>query len=297
MSPPFRPRAGVAALAAFIGTASANSVPPSPEAAVLIGLAGPAYVTLPGAEPVRVDRCAGLPLGATICTGPESFATVRLDPRPDASGANDVVLMPNTCLNIEQATATRTQVQVERGAVTVTESRANAASPSPTLAIRTRDGLAEGNTGGFRVAVEESATRTEAVTGGITLSGGGQEVEVAAGKGSRVSEGQVPSAPIDLLIAYDLLSPEAGVALIRPDFFWKEAPQGTGYRLELSADPSFTELVEAIDIAETWWKPDFLFAPSEIEGLWWRVSPYDRLGFQGVPTPARPLLLPPGVRG
>lgn len=268
------------------------------DAAMLIGLSGPAFVTVAGADPVQVDRCTGLPLGATVCTGPDSFATVRLDPRPDASGANDVVLMPGTCLNIELATADRTQVRVERGAVTVATARPTAASASsPTLAIRTRDGLAEGRDGGFRVAIEQRATRTEAVTGGIRLSGDGGSIVLAAGKGSRVSQGEAPTDPVDLLLPQALLSPEAGAALVRPDFHWQEVPNGTGYRIELSADATFTDIVEAIDLAEAVWRPDFLFAPKAIEGLWWRVAPYDRLGFLGIPSEARPLLLPPGVRG
>ncbi len=278
--------------------ARAQAPAEQPDAAMLIGLSGPAFVSLSGASPVQVDRCTGLPLGATVCTGPDSFATVRLDPSPTSSGAHDVVLMPGTCLDIEQATADRTQLRVERGSITVATPRPRGGSSTArTLAIRTRDGLAEGKDGGFRVAIEERATRTEAVTGGIRLSGDGGSLELAAGKGSRVSQGEAPTAPVDLLLSQALLSPEAGTALIRPDFHWQEVPHGTGYRIELSADATFTDIVEAMDVAEPRWLPDFLFAPQAIEGLWWRVAPYDRLGFLGIPSEARPLLLPPGVRG
>lgn len=283
-------------LAAPALAAPAEGMSPPPDAASIIGITGSAFVHVGDAPVVVLDRCAGLPLGARVCTGPGSFATVRLSGDPRVQGADDIVLMPQTCLNIEAASADRTQIEVTQGGIAVPERTARASSTS-TLAIRTRDGLAEGREGGFRIALEDDATRSEAVSGSLRLTGAGGSLDLVEGKGSRLRPGAAPDAPTDLIRPEALLQPGPDAVLVRPDFRWTPFPLGTGYRVELSADPSFTDIVEAIDLADPWWLPEFLFAPKAVEGLWWRVAAYDRLGFLGIPSAPSPLRLPAGVRG
>ncbi len=263
------------------------------DAAVLIGLTGTGYVSVAGQEPLPLDRCATMPLGATICTGDDSFATLRLSPTPDEPGAEDVVLLPGTCVNIEEATVDRTLVAIQSGGVTVAAGKQGGGS----LAVRTGDGTTEGSDGGFRVTLEDAATRTEAVTGAVVITGEGGSMDVGAGQGSRVRAGEAPEEPVDLLLAEALLTPDANAPLRRPDFTWEPVPFSAGYRVELSASPYFTDIVEAIDVPEARWEPDLLFVPTRIPGLWWRIAAYDRFGFLGVPSEGRPLRLPGGVGG
>ncbi len=263
------------------------------DAAVLIGLTGSGVVTVAGQDPVRLERCATLPLGATVCTDAGSFATLRLAPTPDALGAEDVVMLPGTCVNIEAATAGRRQLAIEQGSVSVAPHDGG----SSTLAIRSGEGVTEGGEGGFRVTLEDTATRTEAVFGAVTLTGEGGALDLAAGKGSRLRPDAPPDPPTDLLVAETLTLPTPDTPLRRPDFSWEAVPYATGYRVELAANAEFTDIVEAIDLADAFWFPDLLFSPTRIPGLWWRIAAYDRFGFLGVPTDAWRINLPGGVGG
>lgn len=260
------------------------------DAAVVISLSGQAWVSVTGATPVAVDRCATVPAGATVCTAPDAFAAVRLAPTPDAAGADDIVLLGGTCVDVVDTAADRARVNVSRGGITVSPS-----ADGGLLEVQTRDGVAAGRQGGFRVTLEEVATRTEAVTGRVLLQGQGGALDLPAGQGSRLRPGRAPDAPTDLLLPQALLHPPEDAPLRRPDFSWSPVPAGTGYHLQIAADPEFIDIVEAVDVATPAWQPDFLFSPTGIAGLWWRVAAYDRLGFLGVPTPGRALALPAGV--
>lgn len=264
-----------------------------PDAASIVGLSGAGFVSIAGQAPLALDRCAVLPVGATVCTDADSFATIRLSPDPTDAAAEDIVLLPGTCLDIEERSAGRTQLGVTSGGVSVVSD----ADAQSAVAVRTRDGLAEGRAGGFRVTLEDAATRTEAVFGAVQLRGAGGALALAAGKGSRLRAGLAPDPPEDLLVSEALRAPEDGAALRRPDFAWDPVPYATGYRLELAATADFSDVVEALDLAEPAWAPDLLFVPAQVPGLWWRVAAYDRFGFLGVPSAARTLQLPGGVGG
>lgn len=269
--------------------------PPSPQddiAAVLIGLTGTGWLTIPGQEPLPLDRCVGVPLGATICTEEDSFATIRLAPDPATPGAEDVVLLPLTCLDIEEATHDRAALTMRSGGVAVAEDEDDQGE----LAVRTRDGTTAGSSGGFRVTLEDRATRAEAVTGQVQVRSPLGGVALPPGTGSRLRAEAAPEQPQGLLRPQALLAPADQAPLRRPDFAWEPVAYSTGYRVELAANPGFTDIVESIDVPGASWEPELLFVPTRIEGLWWRVSAYDRFGYLGVPTSPRFLELPGGVQ-
>ncbi|MCB9776998.1 MAG: hypothetical protein H6742_00370 [Alphaproteobacteria bacterium] len=280
----------------FVGAALAQDGAPAPvpppagPAAFVVGANGGGTVTLPDGAVLPLDRCTGVPAGALLCTDDTSYATLRLAPRPDQPGAEDIVLLPSTCVRVAVGSAAAAEVEVTRGGISV--------APEPsrigTLRVRTRDGLATGLAGGFRVQLEGDATRTEAVDGSVQLSNDVGAVDLDAGEGARVREGQAPEAPVDLLLTEALQSPDDGAALRRPDFRWQPVPYAGSYRIELAADPLFTDIVEATDVPAAEWLPELLFAPTAIDALYWRVSAYDRFGFLGVPSAPRRLDLPGG---
>lgn len=257
-------------------------------------LRGEGTVALPGQSTTPLQAGQFLAEGALICVGDDSFATLRL---ADSGGEShdDLNLLSGTCVRVDRSSASsaerRSLLSVERGSVSV---RA-ATQGTGKVSIRTPSGLTIGERGGFRVTVEPTAARTEAVDHAVAVLGAGVSTPVRAGQGTRVRPGKAPDPPVDLLKAGALLDPEQGALLLRPDFAWLPAPRAVAYRVELSTDPDFAEVVRAEEVGQPAWAPDRLFLPTRVQGLWWRVAPVDRTGFVGLPSETRALLFPPGL--
>jgi hypothetical protein len=208
---------------------------------------------------------------------------------------DDVSLLDGTCLTLD---ATGSQPGRRSSLVTVASGSISVrtAEESPgAVTVRTSAGVTTGDGGGFRVTIEEGAARTEALHRPVSVMGAGQEVQLDAGQGSRTVEGEAPSDPVDLLLAGRLISPEPGVALVRPDFSWSAVEHALGYRVEIAGDADFAELLLAEEVEQASWTPELLFLPYRLPGLWWRVSSFDRIGFLGLPSQAQPLAIPPGM--
>ena len=249
----------------------------------------------PGQLALPVEEGRKLAQGVTVCTGADGVAALRLATTGTRGRHDDVYLLPGTCLSVEHATSTPTRrsslISIKRGSVSV---RASDDGPG-TVTVRTPSGIATGDFGGFRVSVETGAARTEAVDQPVAVLGGGAEVQVAAGEGTRVRDGQRPDAPTPLLRSGPLVAPSERAPLYRPDFRWVAVDRALAYRVELSASPDFSQLVVVELVEQESWSPDRLLLPYRVEGLWWRVSPVDRTGFVGVPSRARALSLPAGL--
>lgn len=233
--------------------------------------------------------------GEVACTGAESFSRIRLARGLDSYDHDDVSLLPETCMEV---TSTRSWsggrsalVELQQGALRVHSSGADGGE----VAVISDAGMTTGTSGGFRVALEPEATRTEATAGEVSVIGGGTEVSLQVGEGSRVRAGQAPEPPTRLPDAGQPLTPLHGVVLYRPAFSWSPAPGALGYQLEISTDPNFTDLLLTQNLPTTDWNPSALFLPFRVDGLWWRLSSFDRTGFQGIPSEGRVLQLPPGV--
>lgn len=253
-------------------------------------------VTVRG-QPGPAQTFEPLPVGGTVCTGPESYATVRVATQCAVQGSDldDIVLSGETCLTVESAFSSTfgrsTVVRISEGSIQVAESRGAPGS----VTVRTESGLTTGSGGGYRVSVEDAAMRTEALYAEVAVQGAGEEVVLDAGQGSRVRSGQVPGEPVDLLVTEQLLRPSVGAPLVRPVFTWTHDASALGYRLEIAANRVFTDLVYQHDVPGPEHRPTLLQLPSAA-GLWWRVAPFDGLGFLGVPTEPRRMALPAGVR-
>ncbi len=256
---------------------------------------GTGTARLPGQEPTPLRPQMVLPLGTEICTDAESFAAIRLARDLDSYAHDDLTLLPNTCLTLDGAAARAghrsSLVNMREGSVAV---RGTPERPGDVI-VGTPSGLSTGEAGGFRVTLEPGATRTEAITAPVSVMGAGQEVTLEAKQGTRVREGQAPEAPRGLLSGGALFTPEEGAALTWPDFRWASVPRALGYRVQVSTSPDFAEVVHQEDVPFPEWQPDFLFLPFRVDGYWWRVSPLDRFGFEGLPSEPRRLSVPPGV--
>ncbi len=264
--------------------------------ALVLSAYGSGEVRRPGARPDALAPGLSLPAGTVLCTAEESYATVRLALDLDGRRHDDVNLLPSTCMVVEATAAApgvrRSLISVQRGSVSVQDGRTMGAG---TVTVRTRDGLTTGDAGGFRVHVEGAATRTEALYSAVSMLGGGAEVQVGAGQGSRVRQGQAPDAPIALLPPGEQIAPEDGERLRVPEFSWTPVERALGYRVEIALTPSFNDTVLVEESASPVWAPEYLMLPFRVPGLWWRVASIDRTGFIGVPSDPRRLDFPAGV--
>lgn len=261
----------------------------------VLSLTGTGTLTPPGGTPVPLVEGAFLIVGTRVCTAEASYAAVRLAAVPDCTDEDDVTLLPGTCLVLDSNTSRpdrrRSVVSVESGSVSV---RSNAGEGQ--VAVRTATGLTTGDDGGFRVAVEEASTRTEAVFGDVAVIGSGQEKEVPSGFGVRTPEGQAPGELVELLPPGTPTAPAPDARLLIPDFAWTPVPRALGYRIELATDAQSVRLIRRTEVGQPAWTPTQLFLPYDVEVLYWRIVPFDRLGFEGIPSTPRPVRFPSGVR-
>lgn len=267
-----------------------------PPGAVVLSVYGSGAVRRPGEAELPMAAGQDLPEGSVVCTAERSYATVRLALDLEQRRHDDVNLLPQTCMTVDATSSSAGQrsslVSVTQGSVSVQDARAIGAG---TVTVRTRDGLTSGQSGGFRVHVEGAATRTEALYSPVSVLGGGAEVRMAAGEGSRLRQGQAPEQPTPLLVPGAPVSPDEAARLRVPEFRWTAVDRALGYRVEIAASPTFNDTVLVEESASAVWAPELLLLPFRVPGLWWRVASIDRTGFIGVPSEPRSLSFPPGV--
>ncbi len=266
-------------------------------AAAVQSFHGTGTVRLPGETPQPLDVAVPLPPRSLVCTGPESYATVRLAVAAAGRTHDDVSLLPETCLLVE-ATSRRagrrtSLVSLEQGSVTV--QTAEDGAERGTVTVRTAAGLTTGEGGGFRVHREPRATRTEALYNALAVVAQGAVLELQAGQGSRTRDGQAPGELVDLLPPGAPTRPLDAADLRRPDFAWRPVGGAVAYRLELSTGPRFDHTFRGQVVEAPRWEPEALVVPADVPGLWWRVAAFDGLGFLGLPSDASRLALPAGV--
>ncbi len=274
-------------------------LPPAPDTleqpAEVLSAVGDVHLVPASGTRIPVVTGTRLAAGSTVCTGPGSYATLRLARSHGGFDHDDAVLLEETCLTLLAASARAERrsslLEVASGTVAVEQ---GGVRPG-TVAVRTGTGLTAGDAGGFRVAIEQEATRTEAWAAPVSVFGAGQEVRLDAGSGSRTQPDRPPEEPIRLPPAAELLSPDDGAALVRPDFSWHPTETALGYRIELATDEHFIEVMAIEEVADPHWRPDLLFLPYRVRGYWWRVSTFDRVGFVGAPSETRRLTVPAGA--
>lgn len=283
------------AIGALLELPARPSEPMLERSGMVITLRGEVEVALPESRVLVATAGLELPPGATVCTGADSYATIRLAKVTQGLAHDDVNLLAETCLTLVSAVATTQErssvIRVERGSVAV---RA-ADHGHGTVVVETESGITAGQGGGFRVTREEGSTRTEALEAPVAVMGAGEQVDLRAGQGSRVRSGEAPSAPVDLLGPGSPVRPQLGEPLRRPDFVWTAVDGALGYRVEIAAASDFSAIVHVESVPDPSWMPALLFLPYRVEGLYWRVSSFDRVGFQGPPSDPRQLVVPPGV--
>ena len=261
----------------------------------VLTVSGTGSLTPPGGgAPQPLVEGAFLIVGTTVCTGPDSYAAVRLASVSDCSDEDDITMLPETCLVLDSATA-RPDRRSSVVSVTSGSVRIGATDGGTAVAVRTPAGITTGESGGFRVAVEETSTRSEAVTGDVAVLAQGTETEVARGFGVRTPDGAVPGDLVKLLPPGTPILPDAGARLLVPDFAWTPVPRALGYRVELAEGPDMVSLVRRTEVGPPKWSPTQLFLPYDVTTLHWHIIPFDRLGFEGIPSEVRPVRFPRGV--
>jgi hypothetical protein len=240
-----------------------------------------------------------------VCTDPGAYATLRLSVDMVTGAYDEVLLLPNSCVWIRGAWgggANHTSlVQLTEGSLSVAPSAAGG-----DVLILTEAGVTVGEGGGFRVAVEEAATRTEAVSREVLTLAQGVQVALPSGYGGRTKVGEAPGPAMLLPPPPEvLLRPADGGVLQRLDFGWSQVDVGVAYNIEFALDPAFESVVFRSQTLVAQF-PDP--TPASIGGeaplshlslpvrrgqsFWWRVTTVDRLDFEGPPSAARALRFP-----
>ena len=266
--------------------------------AFLISLRGEATIADAAGALSPAKVWTPIPNDTQVCTGPETSATMRLAStcNDDGSASDDIVLNSETCLSVQSsfssAAGRSTVIQITKGSISVAESE----DAKGHVTVVTPSGITTGETGGYRVTIEDSASRTEAIDGPVAVAGAGAAVAVKQGQGSRVRTGEIPMEPVDLLPPATLLSPEERARLKRLAFTWAEAPEAFAYRIEMATSTGFTQVLYIEDLGTTFYKPGLLQLPTDgSETVYWRVSAFDRLGFLGLPSEPWSFTLPEAV--
>jgi hypothetical protein len=279
------------------------TVPADPvgtQEAFLISLSGKATVRPPGApEPSPVGTFEPIPAGAELCTLDRSRATVRLAStcNRDGSASDDIAMLDATCVVVTTANSSTegraSVVRVNTGSIAVLAQE----DARGHVTVVTPSGITSGPAGGFRVTLEEGASRTETVEGTATVAGAGAEVSLKEGQGSRVVTGEAPSTPVDLLRPGALIAPADPSVLLRPAFRWDAVEGALGYRFEIGGSVDFREVLYREDTPETAYQPVSLqLQYDQLDRVFWRVSAFDRFGFQGLPSDPSMLTFPPALR-
>ncbi|MDG1481641.1 MAG: LysM peptidoglycan-binding domain-containing protein [Myxococcota bacterium] len=259
---------------------------------VLLSLWGHGELIPAGGIPAALTEGMHLPVGSVVCTDTDSYATIQLAVSNDQH--DEITLLGSSCITLESVSmrqaSRRSVVSLTRGGLTI-----RSADAAGAVTVLTESGLATGDGGGFRVSLEDTAVRAEALYAGVTVFGAGEEVAVDAGFGSRVITGEPPSVPSRLLAPEALLTPEDGAPLRRPDFTWTPVARAPMYLIEVATNPEFSQIIRAVEVVQPEWSPEVLLSPYRVEGLWWRVSPIDRIGFVGQSSVAYKLSFPVGT--
>ena len=267
----------------------------SEPAAIVLSVSGTGTAALPGEAAVPLSTTRALPVGTLVCTDPGGHATLRLATAPNSHEHDDVTMLGGTCLTLDASWARDERrasvVSVRRGSIAVLA----AAEGTGAVTVRTGASVSTSTTGGFRVTVEEGASRTEALDGPVEVMGAGAQVSLTEGTATRVRDGEAPAAPVALLAAGAPRYPNEKTPLRRPDFAWAPVDRALGYRVEIASTPDFTTIVLAEDVGSSPWRPETLFLPFDEGALWWRISSFDRTGFLGAPSVPARIVLPVGV--
>ena len=253
-------------------------------------------LSVAGGRPKPLQELMPLPLGARVCSGADGFVRIHLAVVEPAGSHDAVLLLPGTCLRLaathQLATGLTSHLRLDSGTAIVTdEARAGR------VVVETADGVTVGEDGDFRVAVEETATRTEVLTASVASLAQGQEVVVPPGFGSRTRRGESPGDPVELPEPGAPQHPDDGAVLRTADFRWTEAPAALGYWVEIAEDGEFSQMVRRVRLPEEQWQPERLFLSTTASKRWyWRIVTFDRAGFEGLPSAVRAFALPEALR-
>lgn len=157
--------------------------------------------------------------------------------------------------------------------------------------VKTRTGVAGVRGTNFRVVADSDGTRVETLSGLVELTApGGEAVEIPAGKKASINTDGTASAATDMLAAPQLTAPLKGDWALDKSLTWRRVRDANLYRVDLARDAEFT--LDLITMTALKTKADL---PETLgSGKWfWRVTPQDREGNDGLPSRVYAFVLAP----
>jgi hypothetical protein len=216
--------------------------------------------------------------GTGITTDEDGFVTLRL-----ADGST-LVLQPKSKMRIDTA---KKIPNVEGGGISkfaLDEGRVEAKmekrrGPAPRFEIATPTSNMGVRGTAFRAATDAKGSQSEVIEGvvGVASANADNQVNVAAGFGTLVAQGQAPAAPVALLPAPDLSGAATLQERILLRFKVADLKGAVGYRAQISADREFLRNLKDV----TFKSAEAKFGDLDDGNYFLRVRGVDARGLEG----------------
>jgi hypothetical protein len=209
--------------------------------AVALAVEGQVWMTIGDVRQQRLLAGDTVPVGATLKTGAEGNVTLNLldSSRVLIKGNSEVLLEANA--EAVHGMARNILLNLRRGAL---ENQINQQSSSGgRFEIRTPAAIAAVRGTRFRVAAQDTSTRTEVLHGAVALGNPIGQVELAVGQGSSTSQHSAPTAPTPLLNGPDLTQLPLRVEKVPIDLPIPALSGALAYRTQIAANDAFNSLL------------------------------------------------------
>nr|MCH9671496.1 FecR domain-containing protein [Gammaproteobacteria bacterium] len=216
-----------------------------PANATLISVTGTVTVADTREDSSRAAKSGdALAVEAVVTTGANSTAVVQF------ANGTEMRLTENSEIEFDRLSAfgksgmVDTRLRLKRGRVETGVPKNQA--PATRFEIHTPSAIAAVRGTVFRLAADESVTRSEVTSGRVNLAGGPSALDVNAGFGTLAERGKAPQPPRPLLPAPDLSENAATERTLSLTLNWPRVPGAHQYRAQVFTSDQRTLLDDRV---------------------------------------------------
>lgn len=216
--------------------------------------------------------------GATVITGPNSFAGYRLRDGTLLSQIESSKLTFDELGRYEKTRMMSTKLKLESGRLEAQVTRQ--VKPDGQFNVVTPVAVAGLRGTAFRLNVSEDGKtlRSEVINGKVAIISKGREVNVSGGQGNVTLNGKAPQAVKPLPPAPALADLPKVIESTNLDFAWSTSPEADKWRAQVSTDPQFNKIV----LDDVFGKPEASWKTNLPDGNYiLRVRSIDPTGVEG----------------